>query len=245
MPPEENKMKFAGMLKQSLVDYPGKIAAVLFTRGCNLRCPYCHNSHLLVKPGHLDDDSLQLHDVLDILAERAGFLDAVVISGGEPTLNDGLFDACKEFKALGYLVKLDTNGTRPLLLEKLVAGRVVDYVAMDIKAPLECHHYLKASGRIGPEDFLNIRTSVHLLRKAEIDVEFRTTVVPGLHHEEDIVAVARSLEGARLYSLQQFNPRHTLDTNMREVKPYSREELFHMAELCRPYVKNVRVCNLA
>ena len=239
-------MKFAGLLKQSLTDYPGKIAAVLFSRGCNLRCPFCHNAHLLVRPGRNDAAAGEIEDLelLSFLQERRGFLDAVVFSGGEPTINPELPEVIRRVKDAGYLVKLDTNGHNPLMLTKLLADNLLDYVAMDIKAPLDYKKYLEASGRLSPKDFFNVRAAINLLQTTAIEVEFRTTVIPLWHSPEDIAAIARYIEGARLYCLQQFNPRTTFDSGLSSVKPYSKEELMELARLCRPYVDSVRIRNV-
>lgn len=238
-------MRFAGLLKQSLTDYPGKMAAVLFSRGCNLRCPFCHNAHLLVKLGRTAMDSeIETSQLISFLKERRGFLDAVVFSGGEPTINPELPQVIRQIKEIGYLVKLDTNGSNSLMLDQLLQQELLDYVAMDIKAPLEYEKYLQASGRLTFEDFFNIRSSINLLQTASITVEFRTTVVPVWHQTEDIIQIARYIEGARLYSLQQFNPRTTLDPELSGVKPYSKAELNEIAARCQPYIHKVRVCNV-
>jgi len=239
-------MVFAGLLKQSLTDYPGKIAAVLFSRGCNLRCSFCHNGHLLIKPGRsaANTEEIQVPELLSFLKERHGFLDAVVFSGGEPTMNPELPEVIQSVKDLGYLIKLDTNGSNPVMLNKLLANNLLDYVAMDIKAPLDYKKYLEVSGRLSTEDYFNIRNSINLLQSTSIQVEFRTTVVPLWHSPEDILAIARYIKGARLYSLQQFNPRTTLDPSLAAVKPYSKEELESMAQQCREYVNIVRVRNI-
>ncbi len=238
-------MKFAGMIKQSLVDYPGEIAAVLFTRGCNFCCPFCHNGHLLIKPGKAGADHISLQEVLEFLNERKNFLDAVVISGGEPCLNQELPDTLSKIKDAGYLTKLDTNGSRTPMLSELCVRFLLDYVAMDIKGVLEYKRYLEAcGGRLSSEDFLNVKGSIHLLKDADMEVEFRTTVVPGLHKPEDIIAIARHIEGASKYSLQQFNPRDTLNPEYHQIKPYTREELQAMADECRKYVKEVRLINV-
>mgnify|MGYP000884496687 CR=1 FL=1 len=235
-------MKFAAILKQSLTDYPGQIAAVLFTRGCNLRCPFCHNPHLLIKPGRSETvTQLPDEDVIDFLHERRGFLDAVVISGGEPSLHSDLPLFLRKVKDLDYLIKLDTNGSNPVMLNEILREGLLDYVAMDIKAPLEYKSYQGACGKLGSEDFFNIRSSVQLLLQASIMVEFRTTVVPCLHQPEDIEAIARYIEGARLYTLQQFNPECTLEPGYGKVVPYSREEIQAVAEKCSKYVQKVKV----
>ncbi|MDD3364027.1 MAG: anaerobic ribonucleoside-triphosphate reductase activating protein [Syntrophomonas sp.] len=236
-------MKYAGMIKQSLVDYPGEIAAVLFTRGCNMRCPFCHNPDLLVKPKILVKP-IDIEEVLEFLVVRRSFLDGVVISGGEPTLNEELPIDIARIKSLRCLVKLDTNGTNPTMLEKLLNHSMLDYVAMDIKAPLEYKKYLKACGKLSSEDFFNIRSSIHLLRSSPVNLEFRTTVVPALHTAEDIVDIARYIEECDIYTLQQFNPRVTLEPGYARVVPYSKEEMQEIADKCAVYVKEVRVVNL-
>jgi len=237
-------MNFGGIIKQSLVDYPGEIATVLFTRGCNFRCPYCHNGHLLSKPGKVSETYIKLEELICFLEEQKGFLDAVVISGGEPTLNSELPAVCRMIKDMGLLVKLDTNGTNPVMLEELIKEGILDYIAMDVKASLEYNKYLKAAGRLGSEDFLNVMNSIYLLKNSPIKIEFRTTVVPELHSPEDILEIAKRLKGARRYSLQQFNPRYTLDPGYENILPYSKEELEMMAEKCRSYIEEVKVLNI-
>lgn len=236
-------MKFAGLVKQSLVDYPGEVTAVLFTRGCNIRCPFCQNPDLLLRSPRFVEP-ISLEEALDFLKERKGFLDAVTVTGGEPTLHEDLPHALSAFKALGYLVKLDTNGTNPAMLQQLIAGGILDYVAMDIKAPLDYRKYARACGKLTTEDFFNVRSSIRMLMEAGIEVEFRTTVVPLLHSFEDIEEIARYIQGAPLYSLQQFNPSVTLDTDYGAVVPYTRQEMQALADRCAPFVQNVRVVNI-
>jgi pyruvate formate lyase activating enzyme len=236
-------MKYADMIKQSLVDYPGEIAAVLFTRGCNLRCPFCHNPDLLIKP-KIMIKPIDIEQVMEFLVQRRGFLDGVVISGGEPTLNDELAVDIRRIKSMGFLVKLDTNGTNPTVLHELLSLGYLDYVAMDIKAPLDYKKYRTACGKLSSEDFFNIRNSIHLLRNAGIKVEFRTTVVPALHTAADIVEIARYIEGCEQYTLQQFNPRLTLEPGYGRVIPYSMNEMQAIADQCAAYVKDVPVVNI-
>ncbi|MEA1962565.1 MAG: anaerobic ribonucleoside-triphosphate reductase activating protein [Bacillota bacterium] len=237
-------MKYAGFLKQSLLDYPGEIATVLFTRGCNLRCPFCHNPDLLIKPKNPLPPPIDLEEVLDFLQERKGFLDAVVITGGEPTLHEELRDDIRRIKEMGYLLKLDSNGSNPMMLERLLNEKLLDYVAMDIKASIDYKKYQQACGKLSTEDFFNVRSSIQLLSRADIPVEFRTTVVPTLHTPEDIVEIATYIEGSSLYTLQQFNPRVTLDPGYSNVVPYTREQMNAIAERCQPYVKKVHVVNI-
>ena len=236
-------MQYAGMIKQSLVDYPGEIVTVLFSRGCNLRCPFCHNPDLLIKP-RVTAPPVDIVEVLEFMSKRKGFLDGVVFSGGEPTLSQELINDIRSVKGLGLLVKLDTNGTNTTMLELLLREGLLDYVAMDIKAPVEYKKYREACARLSPDNFFNIRSSILLLQAAGIDVEFRTTVVPALHTPENIVAIARFIEDARLYTLQQFNPRVTLEPGYGQVVPYIKAEMQQMADMCAPYVKEVRVVNL-
>ncbi len=231
------------MVKQSLVDYPGEIAAVLFTRSCNLRCPFCHNPDLLIKPKILVKP-IDIEEVLGFLVQRRGFLDGVVISGGEPTLYDDLAQDIRRIKSLGFLVKLDTNGTNPALLQNLIDQNCLDYVAMDIKAPLDFRKYRAACGKLSRANFFSIRSSVHLLRNAGIKVEFRTTVVPALHTPEDIAEISEYIAGAEQYTLQQFNPRVTLEPGYANVVPYNKDEMQSIADRCAAYVKEVRVVNI-
>lgn len=237
-------MKYAAILKQSLVDYPEEIAAVLFTRGCNFMCPYCQNGHLIGRKHEKDDLDLDIADALMMLKERRSFLDAVVISGGEPTLHPELVDDIAAIKELGYLVKVDTNGTNPIMLGQLLERQLVDYIAMDIKAPLEFEKYKNACFRLSSRDFFNIRQSIFLLMNASIGVDLRTTVVPELHTYDDILEIARYIEGARLYTLQQFNPEDALHADFRRMVPYKPDELRRMAEACQKYVIKTRVVNV-
>lgn len=238
-----SEMKFAGIMKQSLVDYPGKVSAVLFTRGCNFCCPFCHNAHLVIKP-HDPPPALDMQEVLHFLQRHRGFLDAVVVSGGEPTMHNGLLEAFRTFKALDYATKLDTNGTNPTMLKQMLDEGLLDYVAMDVKAPLEFKKYAATVGRLSTADFFNVRSSINLLRHSNLEVEFRTTVVPSLHQPEDIVEIARYLEGVKIYTIQQFNPAHTLEPGFGNVVPYSREQMQQIADSCRAYVQEVKIVNL-
>ena len=237
-------MKFAGLVKQSLVDYPGEVTAVLFTRGCNIRCPFCQNTHLLLRSPRVSEPVITMEEAAEFLKERLGFLDAVTVTGGEPTLYEELPAALAAFKELGYLVKLDTNGTNPAMLQQLINSGCLDYVAMDIKAPLDYRKYARACGKLTTEEFFNVRSSIRMLMEAAIQVEFRTTVVPLLHPSEDVEEIARYIQGASLYSLQQFNPSVTLDTDYGAVVPYTRQEMQELADRCSPYVQTVRVVNI-
>lgn len=190
-------MKIAGLQKNSFVDYRGKVSAVVFTAGCNMDCFYCHNRGILCDGEYAG--AVREEEVLELLARRRRFLDGVVVSGGEPTLQPDLEQFIAEVKDLGYPVKLDTNGTNPDKLRWLIDRDMVDFVAMDIKAPM---------ARYGEVCGININSevieeSIDLLMQERVDYEFRTTVVPELQ-KEDIASIAQRIKGAKLYILQQF-----------------------------------------
>ncbi len=190
-------MKIVALHRSSFVDYPGRVAAVIFTLGCNLNCFYCHNRALV--EGSADLVTIPPSKVLGYLRKRRGLLDAVVITGGEPTLQSGLADFIREVRCMDYRVKLDTSGTHPAVLTSLMSAGLLDYVAMDIKAPPE-----KYDSICGVAVDLNaIDQSIDLLMGGSIDYEFRTTVVPQLT-KADILAIGRRIRGARLYILQQY-----------------------------------------
>ena len=205
------------MQKLSLIDYPGRVACTLFTFGCNFRCPYCHNPELVVDDG---TPPVPEGEVLRFLEERKGFLDGVCITGGEPTLHNDLPDFIRRVKGLGYSVKLDTNGTNPEMLKGLIVEKLVDYIAMDVKAPLEKYESVV---RV-KVDASKIAESVEIVR-AFPEHEFRTTVVPELLRREDIVAIAEWLRGARRFFIQQFKPSKTLDKTFLEKQVYQAGEL--------------------
>lgn len=189
-------MNIAGLQKLSLLDYPGKMSCIIFTQGCNLRCPFCHNALLLDS----DNQLLTEDSVFEFLSMRKNTLDGVVISGGEPTLQKDLPEFLKKIKALGYDIKLDTNGTNPTILKELVQNNLVDYVAMDIKnSPDE---YFKASGT--HKFFDNISLSKDFLMQNQIDYEFRTTVVKGIHTEQSLINLSQWIKGAKKFFLQTY-----------------------------------------
>ena len=189
-------MQIGGIQKTSLIDFPNGLSTVLFSRGCNFRCPYCHNSELL-NPGNNELDQKRL---LDELARRAHLIDAVVFSGGECTLTDDLYDMVVEVRKLNYKIKIDTNGTNPDLLEKLMRENLLDYVAMDIKAPPG--KYREVTGVEADESV--IQRSIILIQKYMKNYEFRTTVCQELHSREDIIAIAYWLKGSKRFVLQNF-----------------------------------------
>ena len=227
-------MKLAGMQKLTLLDFPSVVACVVFTKGCNFRCPFCHNASLVCGSS---SDSLSEDDIIDFLRRRQGILEGVVITGGEPLLHSDIPEFIKRIKAEGYLVKLDTNGTNPELLEALIKDALVDYVAMDIKnSPSE---YAKAAGDI-PLDMEKIERSKNLLLSGVVDYEFRTTVVKGIHTEESMKELFEWISGAEKYYLQQFKPATDL-IDPRGLSEFSPKELQSFCETAGAYVKYAQI----
>ncbi|MDQ2086609.1 anaerobic ribonucleoside-triphosphate reductase activating protein [Herbivorax sp. ANBcel31] len=189
-------MKIAGLQKNSFVDYPGNLCAVVFTQGCNMNCFYCHNKPLI--DNEKRNENISSEDVLEFLKKRRSFLDAVVISGGEPTMQKDLENFIKEVKKLKFKVKLDTNGTNPEVIESLISKRLIDYVAMDIKAPFK--RYQEFCG--AKTDINRIKKSIDILMQDIIDYEFRTTFAPGLGFG-DVLNMCNEIKGAKSYILQK------------------------------------------
>ncbi len=226
-------MIIGGFQKFSLIDYPGKICAIIFTQGCNFRCPYCYNIELVL-PEHFQT-AIPEEEIFSFLKKRKGKLDAVEITGGEPTLQPDLIKTIEKIKKMGFLVKLDTNGSNPKILEKIINLHIVDYFAMDIKNSPE--NYEKSVGvPIEPE---KIKKSIRLIMKSKADYEFRTTMVKSLIKKEDIIRIGKLIKGAKLYALQSFNPSKTLLGNFTEKDTYSHEELKYFLNLLDKYVEKV------
>jgi len=214
-------LEIKGFLETSFVDWPGKICSVLFLPHCNLRCPYCHNHGLVFHPEQYS--TFSLGDILKRLLSFRGWIDGVCLTGGEPTLHADLPFLIQEIKRLGFLVKLDTNGSNPPLLEQLVGGRKVDFVSMDVKAPLDAIRYSKVAGLTVSLDLIG--ESIHVLKRGVVDYEFRTTVVPGLHSSDDILELGRQLRAGSRMILQNFNPENPMDPSLKETCPFGPERL--------------------
>jgi pyruvate formate lyase activating enzyme len=193
-------MILGGLQKLTLVDYPGKLAATVFTVGCNFRCPFCHNPELVMPSDKFKRGVLSEEDFFKFLGQRQGKLEGVCITGGEPTIQKGILDFLFKIKELGFLVKLDSNGTNPEILEKVFSEKLVDFVAMDIKNTLAGY-----SNTCGTEVKTNkIAKSVELIRNSGIAYEFRTTVVPGIHVLEDFILIGKWLNGIDRFALQEY-----------------------------------------
>ena len=228
-------MKISGIQKLTLLDYPGKVACTLFTSGCNFRCPFCHNAGLVL-PDKLEEASISEDEVMSFLKKRAGILDGVAITGGEPLLHTDMPGFLEKIKNLGYKIKLDTNGSNPTLLKDIVNAGLVDRVAMDIKnAPTE---YNKTAGC--SVDMEKIEESKDFLLTGTCDYEFRTTVVKGIHTKESLIAAAKWISGAKEYYLQQFKDSgHVLD--IRGLGAYDEAEMHSLADAAAEYVPSVQV----
>lgn len=201
---------FCGIEKLSLVDFDGYISCTLFTSGCNYRCPFCHNSPLIKEQPPLD-----MEEIMNYLKSRKKMLDAVVITGGEPTLHKDLSIVIKQIKDLGYIIKLDTNGTNPKMLKELIDNKLIDYVAMDIKASTNC--YSLVTGVINPL-LDNIKESINILKTSNINFEFRTTLVKEFHSLDSIYEMKELVSGAKKLYLQKFVLRDTcLNQKLHEV----------------------------
>ncbi|WP_297711678.1 anaerobic ribonucleoside-triphosphate reductase activating protein [Dysosmobacter sp.] len=231
---EEWRMRICGLQKLAMVDFPGKLAATVFTGGCNLRCPFCHNAPLVT---HLEEaEHFSEEEVLDFLRRRQGLLDGVVLSGGEPLLHDGVGAFLRKVRDLGFAVKLDTNGCFPDALASLLEEGLLDYVAMDIKNQPE--KYPLTVGVSG-FDIAPVRESVHLLARSGVDYEFRTTAVREFHTAEDFLAIGRWLEGAPRYFIQNFvDSGNLVGTGCHGFSP---QELQAFAALLQPFFNTVDV----
>ena len=226
-------MEFHGFQKMTLLDYPGKVACTLFTAGCNFRCPFCHNAGLVTAPQA--DEVYPEEEILAYLQKRRGLLDGVAVTGGEPLMHPGLPDFLGRVKALGYAVKLDTNGSYPAALKAVVAAGLVDRVAMDIKNAPE--KYPETVGFAVGADA--VRESVEFLLSGAVDYEFRTTVVAEYHTVEDIAAAARWIAGAGAYFLQGFVDSGNLIG--RDLHPVPRETMEKMRDAAAVWVPETQI----
>jgi len=224
-----------GLEKFASKDFPGHISSTVFVGGCNFRCPFCHNADLVLNPGQLP--TLDLNLFLSYLDSRKGWLDGLCLSGGEPLLHEDIEVLARVIKDRGFLVKIDTNGSFPERLEYLIAQGLVDWIAMDIKGPLAKYQDIV---RVEVETG-KIERSVELIRGSNLPYIFRTTVVPGLIGEEELLEVAEWLNGSRCYQLQQFVPQNTVDPDYMKLEPYPAEEIKRWAEELRPYFQKVLV----
>jgi pyruvate formate lyase activating enzyme len=232
-------MVFRGWLRTSLIEYPGRVSTVLFCGGCNFRCPFCYNRDLVLHPDRLP--AVESDRVLDYLRQHRHLYQAAVVTGGEPLAGEGLAEFLAAVRRLGLRAGLETNGSFSDRLEELLEGERVDFVGMDVKAPLLEDAYSRAAGIPAGPWLAEVERSVALLLASRVEVEFRTTVVGGLHSREDILAIGRRLRGARRYVLQRFNPAGALARGWGKRQVPLRSWL----QALRPEVEQfVQVCEL-
>jgi pyruvate formate lyase activating enzyme len=205
-------MRIGGYQKLTLIDYPGVIATTVFTVGCSFRCPFCHNPELVLSSHFATGTEKNEEEFFKHLSKRKGRLEGVCITGGEPTIQPDIIEFIKKIKAMGFLVKLDSNGTRPDVLKKIINERLVDFIAMDIKNSPE--NYSRATGLAA--DIKRIKLSVEMIINSPMPYEFRTTVVPGIHTEKDFLKIAKWLSGACAYYLQEYREKIILDPKLKK-----------------------------
>lgn len=228
-------VEIKGLEKFSPKDFPGYISSTVFLGGCNFRCPFCHNSDLVLRPEILP--TFPLDYFLSFLDSRKGWLEGICISGGEPLLQDDLETLLILIKDRNLLAKIDTNGSFPSRLEDLIQKRLIDHIAMDVKAPLKRYQEVTRAA-VNEEDIVR---SVDIIKNSGLGYVFRTTLVPGLVGPEDIKKICQMLDGAKIFQLQQFVPLNTLDSHYLQKKPYRREEVQGLARIAEPYFSEVRI----
>jgi len=228
-------MTIGGLQKLTLIDYPGKLAATVFFLGCNFRCPWCYSSELVLPEKIEEQPKISEKDFFDFLKERKELLEAVVLCGGEPTVNKDLPKFVKKIKKMGYAVKLDTNGSNPKMLKVLIDKKLIDYVAMDIKLPKERYSELYSKVE-------SIEKSIKILKQNRVDYEFRTTVVPTVLEKQDILKIAKWIGGPNVkYYLQNFRAEKTIDPKFEKIKPYSDKYLLDIRKAISPFFE---VCQI-
>lgn len=202
------KVPIKGFIETSFIDWKGHLSSVIFTGGCNFRCPYCHNSDLVLRPNELED--IPLDYIIKRLKKFKKWVNHIVITGGEPTIHKGLLELIEEIKSLGFNIKLDTNGSNPEMLKELAKRDLLNYIAMDIKGPLD-----RYSRWCGIEvDVEKIKESLRFILEGSIDYEFRMTIVPFFHKEKDVYETVKYIKTAKRFYIQEFKPRNTLNPHL-------------------------------
>lgn len=229
-------MRLGGIQKLTLIDFPGTIAATVFTVGCSFRCPFCHNPELVLPEKFPPLNDME-REFFEHLEKRKGKLEGVCITGGEPTIQPDIIEFIEKIKAMGFKVKLDSNGTQPQVLEKIIKKGLVDYIAMDIKSSPK--NYSLAVGLTA--DITAIKKSVNMIMKSGIPYEFRTTVVPGIHIEKDFMEIAKWIKGAKLYYLQEYREMTIIDPNLREKTKGKKLDLDKIRKSLDPFFDHVDI----
>ncbi len=230
-------MKIGGLQKLTLIDFPGKPAATVFLIGCNFRCPFCQNPELVDPEKSKKQPVISQKEFFKFLNIRKDFLEGVCITGGEPTIHKDLFNFIKKIKQKGFLVKLDTNGSNPEMLEELLDNKLLDFVAMDIKS--SPFNYNKTTGK--KIDLAKIKKSIELIKNKGIDYEFRITVVPNLVKKKDIEEIAKWLKGIKKFALQQFQNQKVLNPSFEKIKPYSDKIFKDFEKILKKHIKDIEV----
>ena len=230
-------VKIGGLQKLTLIDFPGRLAATVFLTGCNFRCPFCYASELVLPEKIKNQPKISEKELFQFLKERKNLIEGVVLCGGEPTTSKNLISLIKKIKKMGFFIKLDTNGSSPEILKKLIDGKLVDYIAMDIKGPKE--RYSEFAGI--KVDIKKIQKSIDILKEGGVDFEFRSTIVPTLHKKEDVIEMAKWIKGAKRYFLQNFRPEKTIDPSFEKIKPYPQEFLLEIQKAISPFFEICQV----
>lgn len=228
-------MKICGFIGTTLIDYPGRVASALFVAGCNFRCPFCHNPSLVVQTS--DCRAIAEEKIFAELERRAGFLDGVAVSGGEPLIQPGILELLEKLRSTGLAVKVDTNGSRPDVLRDALDQGLVDFISMDLKATKQ--NYARAAGVAVDADLID--QSIDFIIHDGCEHEFRTTMVPGIVVPDDLPAMMARIDGAARFVLQQFRPDVTLDPRMKTVKPYPASVLRDAARVARNHFAQVDI----
>ena len=230
-------MNLGGYQKLTLIDYPGKLAITVFTVGCSFRCPFCHNPELVLNSQFTDSRTME-REFFEFLKKRQGKIEGVCITGGEPTIQPDIVDFIKKVKKMGFAIKLDTNGTRPDVLKKLLDLKLLDFVAMDIKNQLKKYNQTVGMKTVDKD---RIKLSVDLIRNSRIPYEFRTTVVPGLHTEKDFLEIGKWLNGVDRYYLQEYREGRILDPNLKKKTKGKKIDLEKIKKSIEKYFKVVGI----
>jgi len=230
-------MEIKGFIDISLIDWDQKISSVIFLPNCNLRCPYCYNTPLVLHPEKLQ--TIPLKEIETYLQKNRDWIDGVVITGGEPTLHSDLLNLCQKLKKLELLVKLDTNGTNPQAIRELLSNKLIDYIAMDVKAPLTEQKYHNASGVHIKQLTEKIKETMDILIKSTIEYEFRTTIVPTVHRPKDIEQICHKIKGCEKYVLQNYKANvETLNPNFKNLKPFSEKKMKVFLQTAKKIIPN-------
>ncbi len=224
-------MKIAGFQKLTLLDYPSKVACIIFTQGCNYKCPYCQNSGLI---DHSNEDLIDEEEIFKYLNKRKGVIDGIVISGGEPTIQKDLKTFMKKAKDLGFLVKLDTNGSNPNLVEEIINEGLVDYIAMDIKNVLKLYKDVTA---VTP-NVENLKRSIELIKNSPIEHEFRTTIIKNIHDIDKILEICSYVEGEKMFLQNFVRSENVLGEYL---EPFSEAELVEIDNILKEKSPNVKI----